>query len=97
VDIISNDVEPRSGMTIDQEGGWQIKYHDERYETHHSYSVNLADTVTVVLDTTNHWLSDRTPTSQRTSDPPCSMPGTASQTCPPPGRPTCFSRKRVTI
>ncbi|CZT24998.1 related to Phosphoserine phosphatase [Ramularia collo-cygni] len=29
LDIISNDVEARPGKTIDQEGGWQIKYHDE--------------------------------------------------------------------
>jgi len=30
LDIVSNDVEARPGKTIDQEGGWQIKYHDER-------------------------------------------------------------------
>ncbi|KAK5740787.1 hypothetical protein LTR17_004377 [Elasticomyces elasticus] len=29
IDIISNQVEGRPGKTIDQEGGWQIKYHDE--------------------------------------------------------------------
>ncbi|WPH04440.1 putative phosphatase [Acrodontium crateriforme] len=29
LDIISNDVMAREGMTIDQKGGWQIKYHDE--------------------------------------------------------------------
>lgn len=28
--IVSNEVEPREGMTIEQEGGWQIKYHDDR-------------------------------------------------------------------
>lgn len=32
LDIISNDVEARPGKTIDQEGGWQIKYHDDRYD-----------------------------------------------------------------
>ena len=30
IDILSNDVEARPGKSIDQEGGWQIKYHDER-------------------------------------------------------------------
>ncbi len=30
IDIISNEVEARPGKTIDQEGGWQIKYHDDR-------------------------------------------------------------------
>lgn len=29
LDIISNDVAPRPGKSIDQEGGWQIKYHDD--------------------------------------------------------------------
>ncbi|EMC91684.1 hypothetical protein BAUCODRAFT_152078 [Baudoinia panamericana UAMH 10762] len=29
LDIISNEVEARPGKTIDQEGGWQIKYHDD--------------------------------------------------------------------
>ena len=31
MDIISNEVEARPGKSIDQEGGWQIQYHDERY------------------------------------------------------------------
>ena len=30
MDIVSNDVEARPGKGIDQEGGWQIKFHDER-------------------------------------------------------------------
>ena len=30
LDIISNEVEPRDGKKIDEEGGWKIKYHDER-------------------------------------------------------------------
>ncbi|KAF2771450.1 hypothetical protein EJ03DRAFT_372798 [Teratosphaeria nubilosa] len=29
LDIIANDVEPREGKSIDQEGGWKIKFHDE--------------------------------------------------------------------
>ena len=36
LDIIANDVEPREGKSIDQEGGWKIKYHDESCV--HSYS-----------------------------------------------------------
>lgn len=28
--IISNDVVPRDGKDINEEGGWQIKFHDER-------------------------------------------------------------------
>src|ERR1700761_2772207 len=31
LDIVSNEVMARPGMSIDQEGGWTIKYHDERY------------------------------------------------------------------
>lgn len=30
IDIVSNEAEARPGKAIDQEGGWQIKYHDER-------------------------------------------------------------------
>lgn len=40
LDIISNDVEARPGKTIDQEGGWQIKYHDDRY-VHEGRAVNF--------------------------------------------------------
>ncbi|KAF2164818.1 hypothetical protein M409DRAFT_56193 [Zasmidium cellare ATCC 36951] len=29
LDIVSNEVEARPGKSIDQEGGWQIKYHDD--------------------------------------------------------------------
>ncbi|EMF09710.1 uncharacterized protein SEPMUDRAFT_151633 [Sphaerulina musiva SO2202] len=29
LEIIANEVEPREGKSIDQEGGWKIKYHDE--------------------------------------------------------------------
>ncbi|KXL49248.1 hypothetical protein M433DRAFT_151865 [Acidomyces richmondensis BFW] len=34
LDIISNEVEARPGMTIDQEGGWRIKYHDDSHFGH---------------------------------------------------------------
>lgn len=30
IDIICNEVEAREGKTIEMEGGWRIKYHDER-------------------------------------------------------------------
>lgn len=30
MDIICNEVEARPGMSIDQQGGWQIRYHDDR-------------------------------------------------------------------
>lgn len=30
IDIVCNDVQARSGMSIEQEGGWDIKFHDER-------------------------------------------------------------------
>lgn len=30
IEIVSNDVKARPGKTIDQEGGWEIEYHDER-------------------------------------------------------------------
>ena len=30
MDIVCNDVEAVPGKSIDQEGGWQIKYHDDR-------------------------------------------------------------------
>jgi len=29
MDIVSNDPEPRPGKSIDEEGGWQIKFHDD--------------------------------------------------------------------
>ncbi|GAB7346873.1 hypothetical protein MBLNU459_g1954t1 [Dothideomycetes sp. NU459] len=29
IDIVSNDVKARPGKTIDQEGGWEIEYHDD--------------------------------------------------------------------
>lgn len=31
LDIVSNDVMARPGKSIDQEGGWNIKFHDDRY------------------------------------------------------------------
>ena len=30
IDIVANEVEARPGKSIDQEGGWRIKYHDDR-------------------------------------------------------------------
>jgi 2-hydroxy-3-keto-5-methylthiopentenyl-1-phosphate phosphatase len=30
IDIVCNEAVPRGDKTIDQEGGWQIQYHDER-------------------------------------------------------------------
>jgi 2-hydroxy-3-keto-5-methylthiopentenyl-1-phosphate phosphatase len=30
IDIICNEAVPRGDKTIDQEGGWQIQYHDDR-------------------------------------------------------------------
>jgi 2-hydroxy-3-keto-5-methylthiopentenyl-1-phosphate phosphatase len=30
IDVICNQAEAREGMSIDQEGGWRIKYHDDR-------------------------------------------------------------------
>jgi len=30
IDVVCNTAVPRPGKAIDQEGGWQIKYHDER-------------------------------------------------------------------
>jgi 2-hydroxy-3-keto-5-methylthiopentenyl-1-phosphate phosphatase len=30
LDIISNDVEARDGKSVNEEGGWKIKYHDDR-------------------------------------------------------------------
>jgi len=32
--IVSNNVEPREGMDINQEGGWQIHFHDESHFGH---------------------------------------------------------------
>lgn len=29
LDIVCNEVEAREGMTIDQNGGWRIRYHDD--------------------------------------------------------------------
>jgi len=31
IDIVCNEAVPRGDKTIDQEGGWQIQYHDDRY------------------------------------------------------------------
>lgn len=30
LDIVSNDAEPREGKTMEAEGGWKIRFHDER-------------------------------------------------------------------
>ena len=30
IQIVSNDVAPREGKSINEEGGWQIVFHDER-------------------------------------------------------------------
>ena len=39
--IVSNDVMARPGKTIDQVGGWSIKYHDERYSNTMRDSIKL--------------------------------------------------------
>jgi 2-hydroxy-3-keto-5-methylthiopentenyl-1-phosphate phosphatase len=31
IQIVSNDVAPRDGKSVNEEGGWQIIYHDERW------------------------------------------------------------------
>ena len=31
IQIVSNDVAPRDGKSINEEGGWKIIFHDERY------------------------------------------------------------------
>ena len=31
IEIVSNDVAPRDGKSINEEGGWQIVFHDERW------------------------------------------------------------------
>ena len=31
IDIVSNDVVARPGKKIDEEGGWELVFHDERY------------------------------------------------------------------
>ena len=41
LDIVSNEVEARPGMAIDQEGGWQIKYHDDRYDEVNSFRIEF--------------------------------------------------------
>jgi len=33
IEIVANDVRDRPGMTRDQEGGWEIVFHDDRWET----------------------------------------------------------------
>jgi len=30
IQVVCNDPEPRDGKSIDQEGGWQLKFHDDR-------------------------------------------------------------------
>ncbi|KAJ6447209.1 phosphoserine phosphatase [Purpureocillium lavendulum] len=34
IQIVSNDVGPREGMTLDQEGGWRILFHDDSIHGH---------------------------------------------------------------
>lgn len=33
IEIVANDVQDRPGMTKEQEGGWEIRFHDDRWET----------------------------------------------------------------
>lgn len=30
IDIVCNEAVPRDGKSLDEEGGWQIQYHDDR-------------------------------------------------------------------
>ena len=32
IEIICNDAEARPGKSINEEGGWQLKFHDDRYQ-----------------------------------------------------------------
>lgn len=50
LDIIANDVEAREGKSIDQEGGWKIKYHDESCVEPHYHPPWLYAMLTVHSD-----------------------------------------------
>lgn len=52
MDVICNDVEARPGMSIDQQAGWQIKYHDER-------SVELSGLIPTLFINTDQRLRPR--------------------------------------
>lgn len=51
LDIISNDVAARAGKTIDQKGGWEIKFHDDRYV--------LGELICTILTRSSHFGHDK--------------------------------------
>jgi len=41
IQIVSNDVEPRDGKSINEKGGWQIHFHDDRCDFSNSCCLTL--------------------------------------------------------
>lgn len=93
LDIVSNDVEARPGKKINEEGGWQIKYHDDRLVEATAIVISTLQLTApaAVLDTTSLSRSGRTRISQQTSDQHFSTQETASQTSQLPARQIFFS------
>jgi 2,3-diketo-5-methylthio-1-phosphopentane phosphatase len=90
--IVSNDVAPREGMSIDQPGGWQIVYHDDRSvsDANGLKILRVADEKIVAgLATTSPSRSARTRSSRRSSGRSSSMQVMACLTSRRPRRPTC--------
>jgi len=101
IDIICNEAVPRDGKSMDEEGGWQIQYHDDRWVflllAYHCCKICVADIFTAVSATTSPSLSAPTPSSQLISARLSSTPATASLTFPPRARLISSSPRRATV
>lgn len=101
IQVVSNDVGPREGKTVNEEGGWQILFHDERYSTlallfiPRILSRNTKSDNEAFTGTTSPSRSGNTPAFP--TGPPCSTPATACPICPPPRRLTCSLQRPTRV
>lgn len=85
-------------MSIDQEGGWKIRYHDDSCVSLMDFvMVAFADFVAAVLATTNPLRSDRTRNCHPSRDQPSSTPETAFRIFQPRRKPISSSQRRATV
>lgn len=98
--IVSNNVKARPGKSINDEGGWEIVFHDDRYVSKSRQflpmktrratlaSVLKLNSLAVASDMTSPWKSENTPSSQHPNARICSTPVTVCRICLLPRRPT---------
>lgn len=87
IQIVSNDVKAREGKTLEDEGGWRIEFHDDRYR--YSVLCHCNQMLTPPVSTVMTSLSRSASTLRYPTDLPCSTLVTVFPISLPPKRLTC--------